>query len=153
MVTMDKNTVVLVAAGLLITIVLFLVNIYIAGFFVIIFFVAVILRQIMEDSRDLPELVAELREDAKAVVIKNTWNSPAHHVHGTLVPLNIEFDIPSLDAEARYEHVLDAMTVSVKVLLKFENEEGTAFSRTYRLDANDAGFEPFKPAFPLFKWK
>jgi hypothetical protein len=37
--------------------------------------------------------------------------------------------------------------------LSYENEEGKAFSRTVMLSALESEFDPFRPVFPLFRWK
>jgi hypothetical protein len=45
------------------------------------------------------------------------------------------------------------MVEEVKVVIRFQNEKGTSFSRTYRLSALEGGFEPLKPMIPIFGWK
>lgn len=150
---MDRKLQILLVAGILITILSFLINIYLAGIVFMLLVAIVMSLMIMQDSTFLPDIVAELSEDAKAVVIRNPGNAKAKNVHVALVPINIEFDLPFLDVEATHLHPMGQMIENVKVVISFENEQGTAFSRTYRLSSLGEGFEPLKPMMPLFNWK
>ena len=150
---MDRKIVILLVAGLLITIIVFFISIYAAGILLMILIAIVMSLLIMQDSVSLPEIVADLREDAKAVIIRNTGNSDALKVHVALVPLNIEFDLPLLPADASSEFALEKMIGEVKTVVTFENDRGDTFSRSYRLSSSGETFEPFKPMIPLFKWK
>jgi hypothetical protein len=149
---MDKKITGLLIAGLLVTILLFFISIYLAGIAFILLIVILMSLFIMQDSKFLPDAEALLRDDAKAVIIRNNGNSPALKVHVALVPFNIEYDIPFLDADASFEYPLSAMVENVKVVLTFENEQQKEFSRTCMLSASGE-FDPFKPMIPLFKWK
>src|SRR5512133_3362036 len=98
--TMDNKTRILIIIGIIIAIILFVINIYAAGIFVIIFAVLLMSLFIMKDSTFLPDVVAELTEDAKGVIIRNAGNSVARNIHVALVPENIEFDLDSLLPDA-----------------------------------------------------
>ncbi len=150
---MDRKIVILLVSGLLLTIIVFFVSIYAAGILFMILIAVVMSLLIMQDSVSHPDIVAELREDAKAVIIRNTGNSDALKIHIVLVPLNIEFDLPSLPADASSEHPLEKMIGDVKTVVTFENDRGERFSRSYRLSSSGETFEPFKPVIPLFGWK
>ena len=150
---MDRKLQILLVAGILITILSLLVSIYLAGFVFILLVAAVMSLMIMQDSTSLPDLVAELSEDAKAVVIRNSGNAVATKIHVALVPANIEFDLPFLAVEATHLHPVGQMIEEVKVVIRFENEQGTTFSRTYHLSSTGDSFEPLKPMIPLFGWK
>jgi hypothetical protein len=150
---MDRKLQILLIAGIVITAVIFLFNIYAAGIFFVILVAIAMSYFIMQDSTCLPDVVAELKEDAKAVVLRNTGNAPALKIHIALVPENIEFDLPVLEVEESHVHPMDRMIEDVKVVVTFENEKGNAFSRSYRLNAYGDNFEPLKPMIPLFKWK
>jgi hypothetical protein len=149
---MDKKITGVFIAGLLVTILLFFVSIYLAGIAIILVLVLVMSLFILQDSRVLPDVEATLRDDAKAVIIRNTGNSVALKLHVALVPLNIEYDIPSLDADASQEYSLAAMVEEVKVVITFENEQQKAFSRVHTLSSSGE-FDPLKPMFPLFRNK
>lgn len=150
---MDRKLQILLIAGIIITAIVFLINIYAAGIVFLILVALVMSLMIMQDSTFLPDVVAELSEDAKAIVIRNTGNAPALKIHAALVPENIEFDLPTLGVEQSHIHAMEKMVGEVKVVLKFENEKGEAFSRTFRLSSTGENFEPLKPMIPLFQWK
>ncbi len=150
---MDRKTAILLVSGLLITCIVLFINIYAAGILLVILIAIVMSLLIMQDSVSHPDIVAELREDAKAVVIRNTGNADALRIHVALVPLNIEFDLPSLPADASFEYALEKMIGEVKTVVSFENGAGNAFSRSYRLSSGGETFEPFRPMIPLFRWK
>ena len=150
---MDRKIQILIVAGILVTIAAFLINIYLAGIIFLILVAIVMSLMIMQDTTCLPDIAAELKADAKAIIIRNSGNSMATKIHVALVPENIEFDVPSLAADEVYEYALGAMTGEVRVVLSFENELGNRFSRTFQLSAYGEGYEPLKPMIPLFGWK
>jgi hypothetical protein len=150
--TMDNKTRILIIIGILITIVLFVINIYAAGIFFIIFAVLLMSFFIMKDSAFLPDVVAELTEDAKSVIIRNSGNAVARNIHVALVPENIEFDIGNLEPDASMVHPMDAMIRQAKAVITFENERSNTFSRTYQLTP-DGGYDPLKPMIPIFRYK
>lgn len=150
---MDKRTTAVLAAGLLVTLILIVVNIYLAGMAFILLVVIVMSLMIMQDSTFLPQVDIRLREDARAIVLSNGGNSPAHKIHVALVPMNIEYDISSLAAEESHEHLLSSMLAEVKVYVTFENEKGQPFSHSKTLLASGEEFEPLKPMVPIFGWK
>jgi hypothetical protein len=150
---MDRKLQILLIAGVIITAILFSINIYAAGIFFVILVALVMSYFIMQDSTFLPDVVADLEEHAKGIVIRNTGNALATKIHVALVPENIEFDVHPLEAEESYTYSLERMIEEVKVVITFENERGNTFSRSYRLNAYGDNFEPLKPMIPLFKWK
>jgi hypothetical protein len=149
---MDKKITGVLIAGILITLLLYFVSIYLAGITIILTLVLVMSLFIMQDSRCIPDAEAILRDDAKAVIIRNTGNSAALDVHVALVPLNIEYDIPLLDAEVSHEHPFDSMVEKVKVVITFRNEQHKTFSRVFLLSATGE-HDPLKPMIPIFGWK
>ena len=109
---------------------------------------------IMEDSRVLPEITVRLGDDAKKVVVENSGNAPAYRIHVALVPLDIEFDLPELAADARHEYPLPRMIDEAKAAVTFDDANHVQTSRTFSLSAMGKGDDdPLKPMFPLFKWK
>ena len=109
---------------------------------------------IMEDSSNLPDVAAVLREDAGALIFTNKGNATAYDVRAVLVPLDREITIPSLPVDDPQEYPLEKMVGEVKVLVSFLNRNKEPFSRTYLLSSLKPGEEDIlKPAFPLFRWK
>jgi hypothetical protein len=151
--SMDRNVQILILAGVIVTLLLLLVSFHMAGIVFVLLVVIVMSLMIMKDSASLPDVVAELSEDAKAVIIRNSGNAVAEKIHVAVVPVNTEFDLPSLAVDGTHDHPLGQMVEEVKVVIRFQNEKGTSFSRTYRLSALEGGFEPLKPMIPIFGWK
>lgn len=150
---MDRKLQVLLIAGIIITAIATYFSIYTGGIVFIIFAAVIMSCLIMQDSAHLPEITAELSDDAKAVVIRNTGNETATAVHVALVPENIEFDIPALAVDESFRHPLDQMIENVKVVVTFENAMKNSFSRSFQLSAYGERFDPLKPMIPLFRWK
>jgi len=150
---MDRKLQILLVAGIILTILLIFINIYVAGIVFVLLGAIVMSLMIMRDSSSMTDIVAELNEDSKAIVIRNSGNAIATKIHVALVPMNVEFDLPFLDVEATHLHPVEQMVEEVKVVIRFENEQGTIFTRTYRLSSMGEGFEPLKPMMPLFGWK
>ncbi|MGD0535783.1 MAG: hypothetical protein ABR999_10160 [Methanoregula sp.] len=151
---MEKIHKILLAAGALICILLFWIDIYLGATGVIVLVALAMSVFIMEDSRVLPELMVRLGDDAKKVVVENSGNAPAYRIHVALVPLDIEFDLPELVADARYEYPLTRMIEEAKAAVTFDDAKGVKTSRTFTLSALGKGDDDLlKPMFPLFKWK
>jgi len=150
---MDKRTTAVLAAGIIISSLLFFVNIYLAGMSFILVVVIVMSIIIMQDSTFLPQVDVRLREDAKAIVLSNGGNSPARKIHVALVPMNIEYDVSSLAVDESHEYLLSSMLAEVKVFVTFENEKGQPFSHSRSLSSTGEEFEPLKPMVPVFGWK
>jgi hypothetical protein len=150
---MEKNTKILLVPGALITIVLLFFDIYLAGIACVILITLLMSFRIMQDTTGIPEIVVTLRDDAKAIILTNTGNARAEKIHVALVPLNIEFDIPSLEAESSYEFSLDAMVESIKIAVTYQNENGRLFSSSSKLSAFEDEPDLLKPIIPIFKWK
>jgi hypothetical protein len=149
---MDKKTQIVLVLGLILSIILLLFNIYLAG---IVFILVITLGMslfIMQDSVCHPNVEVSLSEDAKSVIIKNSGNAPALNIHVALVPMNIEYDVPSLAVDETHTHPLGSMIEEVKVIVTFENEAKNVFSITSALSALGT-YDPLKPMIPMFKWK
>lgn len=151
--TMDQKTRILIVAGLLITVVIFFINIYAAGIVFVILIALVMTLLIMQDSASLPDIVAELNPDAKGVTIRNSGNAVAHKIHVALIPENIEFDLDSLQPDAVSVYSLEKMVREVKIVVTFENEKNNVFTRTWQLSSSGESYDPLRPMIPLFRWK
>ncbi len=144
----------LLLLSLLLTLVVFTLDIFIAGMVLICGLVLYMSLRIMEETTDVPDVVAKLRPDAKGIIVRNRGNAPAFRIHVALVPMNIEFDIPSLEVESSFEYSLNEMLSEAKAAISFENRGGRRMERQYTLSALGKDEEDLlKPAFPIFGWK
>ncbi len=150
---MERNITLLLVLGSLITLILLFVNIYLAGIVLIILITLLMSLMIMQDTKGHPDIAVQLRDDAKGIILTNKGNARAEAIHGALVPMNIEFDIPSLDADATYEYPFPAMVEEVKVAITYKNEAGNQFSKTAKLSSLEEEPDLLKPMIPVFKWK
>jgi hypothetical protein len=153
---METREKVILAIGLIVAFALFLfVDIYLAGIAVILVISLAIAFQIMGETRHLPpRLSCWLTEDAKKIVIRNQGNDRAVRIHVTLVPLDLEFDLPELAVEGRHEFPLPSMIAEAKAVVSYEDASGRKFSRSILLSATGKSEEDLlKPIFPTFGWK
>jgi hypothetical protein len=150
---MDKKITAVLAVGILVTVLVYFIDIYLAGIAVIILVAIVMSLLIMQDTTFRPQVNVKLREDAKAVVLTNAGNSPALRIHVVLVPMNIEYDVDSLAVDQVHEYPLPSMVADVKAITTYANETGQQYSQTRRLSASEEEFEPLKPMIPVFGWK
>lgn len=150
---MDRNAKILLAGGIVIALILAVVSVYLAGIVFILVIVFVMSQMIMQDTTFQPDISAKLREDAKAVVLTNSGNAVALHIHAALVPLDIEYDVPALAVDASHEYPLGVMAGEIKVVVSYENEKTNRFSGVFMLSSMAPEYDPLKPAFPLFGWK
>ena len=145
---------ILLGAVLAITIILLFVNIYAAGTAAIIFIALVMSVWIMQDSQLHPEIVATLRDEAKSLELRNRGNATAYAIHVTIIPHDIELDIPMLGEEELYKHTFDKMITEAKVVVSFTNEKKYQYKKTFLLSPfGKSDDDLLKPMFPIFKWK
>ena len=151
---MKMSNKILLAALLIISLALFLFNIYV-GLMALILFIALFMSvEIAQTSKLHPDIEIRLSDDAKGIELRNRGNAAAFNIHVAVVPMNIEFDLPSLQEEEHYRYSFAAMVEQAKVVVTFENERGVRRSESLIVSAL-AGDEndPLKPVFPLFGWK
>jgi hypothetical protein len=151
---MEKNHTIIVGAGVLVCALLFYIDIYLGATGVVVLIAIAMSFFIMEDAGVLPDVAIRLHDDAKRIIVTNRGTAPAYRIHITLVPLNIEFDIPELSVDATSERQLQEMISEAKAVVTFEDSKGSHYTRTTALSAlgkNDDDL--LKPMFPLFKWK
>ncbi|MBN1193745.1 MAG: hypothetical protein JXA08_00100 [Methanomicrobiaceae archaeon] len=158
---MQKNQKIVLILGILISIPLLLLNegMFYAGIVMLIAGALFMSFAILESGGKLaarPEVTCSLREDAKAVIIRNRGDTKARDIHVALVPLNIEFDAPSLPPEGSYEYSLPSMIEEAKAVITYQSPDGRSFSKTSSLSALHPVEEEedlLKPTFPMFGWK
>ncbi|NYT06152.1 MAG: hypothetical protein GKC04_07275 [Methanomicrobiales archaeon] len=158
---MEKNqTIVLVLAVLISLPLIILVpeGLFYAGVVMLIAVALIMSMSILSTSsrmRAHPEIICALSEDAKSVMVKNTGEAEAQGIHIALVPLNIEFDLPSLAPETASSFALPEMIREAKAVVTYHDTGGRTYSHSSPLSALHPGGENdlLKPAFPMFGWK
>lgn len=156
---MENFQKIVLIGGFVIAIVIYILGYpYMAGIVLIIILALVaafVMAGVGKKLGEIPEVYSILREDAKAVIIKNHGSVRVVNIHVTLVPLDIEFNVPSLDPDSEYEYLLPSMILEAKAIVTFESEKGEPFSHTSLLSAvGESGEEDLlKPMFPMFGWK
>ncbi|MCX6682774.1 MAG: hypothetical protein NTY71_07320 [Methanoregula sp.] len=157
---MDTRSVIILTAGFVICAAIFFIDFYFfhdiygGGMAAVILVVIGMSFFIMQDARFLPEIGVSLTDDAKGIIVINHGNDNARLIHVSIVPHNIEFDIPSLAADARHEYPLSAMLTEAKAVVSYQNSKGLKYSQTFGLSAlGKSDDNLLKPAFPMFKWK
>jgi len=150
---MDKKITTVLAVGIVVVVLLFFVSIYLAGVAFILLVAIVMSLMIMQDTTCLPQVSVRLRDDAKAIVLTNGGNSPAVKIHVALVPINTEYDVDRLAADASHEYPFASMIADVKAVITYENEKGMSYSLTKKLSASGEEYDPLKPMIPVFGWK
>jgi hypothetical protein len=151
---MERNYKILLGALLIVCVILLIFDIYLGGIAFIIFIALLMSVWIMHDSPMHPNVIASLKNDAKAVELKNKGNASAFAIHVIIIPHDIEFDIPLLKEDEKYLYAFGKMISDAKVVVSFENENKGRFSKTYILSATGTSDEDLlKPTFPMFRWK
>lgn len=151
---MERNYKILLGIALSVSIILLAINIYLGGAAIIIFAALLMSVWIMQDSRMHPDVTASLKNDARAVELKNKGNTPAYAIHVVIIPHDITFDIPLLKEDEKYLYAFEKMISDAKVVVSFESENKGRFSKTYLLSATGISDEDLlKPSFPMFRWK
>jgi hypothetical protein len=150
---MEKNTTILIIAGIIITALLWFVNVYLAGIVGILFIAIIMSVLIMKDTAGIPDVVPTLREDAKGIILTNNGNARAEKIHAVLVPSNVTFDVPSLDVDSTYEFQFSEMVQEIKIVITWSNENGRQFSVSSKLSVFGEEPDLLRPLIPMFKWK
>jgi hypothetical protein len=150
---MDKRVQVILALGIIITIVLAFLDMYLAGIVGVIFIAVIMSLMIMQDTTGIPEVVPKLSDDAKSIILTNTGNARAEKIHATLIPSNVEFDVPPLNVDSTYEYPLGSMVQEIKIKITWSNENGRLFSSSKKLSVFDEEPDLLRPLIPMFKWK
>ena len=150
---MDKRVLVILALGIIFTIVAAFLDMYLAGIVGVIFIAIIMSLMIMQDTSGIPDIVPKLSDDAKSIILTNTGNARAEKIHATLIPSNAEFDVASLDVDSVYEYPLGSMVQEIKIKITFSNENGRLFSSLKKISVFDEDPDLLRPMVPMFKWK
>ncbi|KLK87308.1 hypothetical protein SZ63_12035 [Methanoculleus sediminis] len=147
---MDKNQKIVLVMGGLIALGLFVIEPFF-GLIALVFMIAILMTlRIMGDTEDYPLVTAELAEDAREIIVTNTGTARAQNIRVALVPLDIEFEVVSLDPDEESGFSLPSMVSEAKAVVIYENAEGQRFQRSYPLTALGAGRDLTEPIIPIF---
>jgi hypothetical protein len=94
---MDKNQRIILVVGGLIVLGLLFINIFFALIALVCVLVLLMSFHIIGESGSYPLVNAELSENAREIIVTNAGTARAQNIHVALVPLNVEFDVASLD--------------------------------------------------------
>ncbi|MFA7563128.1 MAG: hypothetical protein WCY70_06770 [Methanoculleus sp.] len=147
---MDKNQKIVLVVGGLAVLGLFLIEPFFALIALVFVIVAMMSLHIMEETGNFPFVAAELSENAREIIVSNTGTARALKIHVAIVPLDVEFDIASLDPDEEFGFSLASMISEAKAVVTYENTEGKCFQRSYPLTALGACRDITKPMFPIF---
>jgi phosphomannomutase len=150
---MERSIAIVVVLSLAAAAGLFFVSVYLSLIALVVAAVVAATIAIGRDTYDLPDIQAALADDARAVLVRNSGNAPALQVHVSVVPLGLDFDIPSLAVEEVHEEPLPGQAAEVKVVVTFKNGAGHPFRRTALLSALRPDADPLRPPFAIFGWK
>lgn len=146
---MEKNQKIILVVGVVITLALLTIDIYIALIALIFVLSLLMTFHIMGETRSYILIAAELSEDAREVIITNTGTAEAHNINVTIVPFDIEFNIASLKPDETSKFKLESMVKEAKAVITYENITARKFTRTFALTSLGSG-DLLKPIFPLF---
>ncbi|WP_342771173.1 MULTISPECIES: hypothetical protein [unclassified Methanoculleus] len=147
---MEKNQKIILAAGCLVTFGLFFIDPFFALIALVCVLALLMSFHIMGDMAAYPLVTAELSENAREIVVTNAGTERARNIRVALVPLNVEFEVASLDPDEKSGFSLTSMVSEAKAVVTYENSAGREFSRSYPLSALGAGYDPTEPMFPIF---
>ncbi|WP_292366089.1 MULTISPECIES: hypothetical protein [unclassified Methanoculleus] len=147
---MEKNQKIVLVTGALITLGLLFIDVFFALIALVLMLVLLMIFHIMGDSGSYPLVTVDLSEDAREIIVTNTGTARAQNIHVALVPLDIDFEIASLDPDEESGFGLASMLVEAKAVITYENDEGRQFMRSYPLTALEAGRDLLEPMFPIF---
>lgn len=147
---MEKNQKIVLVMGALITLGLVFIDIFFALIALVIVLALLMSFRIMGDSGNYPLITADLSEDAREIVVTNTGTAMAQNIRIALVPLNIDFEVASLEPDEESGFSLDTMVSEAKAVITYETVDGQKFTRSYPLSALEAGHDPTQPMFPIF---
>ena len=144
--------------GIVVAAVLFIIaSPFFAGIAILItaaLYLSLMMQRYGREIAKTPEFYAILKEDAKGVVVKNKGEVPIYQVHVDIVPLDISFDVESLEPGAAYEYPLPQMINEAKAVITCRDSEGNTYTHSSRLSALGVSEEDLlKPVFPMFGWK
>lgn len=150
---MKRNQLAIIVAGLIISALLAVISIYLAGIAVILVIVLAMSFQIFQDSYLLTDLAVVLAENAKVITVINRGNTLIRNIRVSLVPLDMEFQVPELEVDGKFTYELPQMIKETKAVVEFEDKVGGKYNKSFELSALHDNDDVLKPMFPIFGWK
>lgn len=150
---MKRNQLAIIIAGLIISALLAVISIYLAGIAVILVIALAMSFQIFQDSYLLTDLAVVLAENAKVITVINRGNTLIRNIRVSLVPLDMEFQVPELEVDGKFTYELPQMIKETKAVVEFEDKAGGKYNKTFELSALHDNDDVLKPMFPIFGWK
>jgi len=150
---MKRNQLAIIVAGLIISAMLALISIYLAGIAVILVIALAMSFQISQDSYLLTDLAVVLSENARVVGVINRGNTTIKNIAVSLIPLDMEFRVPELAVDGSFSYELPKMITEAKAMVEFEDKSGRKYSKSFELSALHSDDDLLRPMFPLFGWK
>ncbi len=150
---MERSYQVVLAIGVVAAAGLALISPYFSLMALIIVGVVLMVLKIGSDTHDLPDLQVDFSDDARAVIVENKGNAPAHGIHLSLVPTGVDADIQSLAPDAVHSVPLPEQVAEVKAVISFRNGSGQEFRRSMVISALHPTGDLLRPSFALFRWK
>ncbi len=147
---MEKNQKIVLVMGALITLGLLFINVFFALIALVFVLVLLMSFRIMGDAGNYPLVTVDLSKDAREIIVTNTGTARAQNIRVALVPLDIDFEIASLDPDEESGFGLASMVVEAKAVVTYEDDDGRQFTRSYPLTALGAGRDLLEPMFPIF---
>jgi len=150
---MKRNQLAIIVAGLILSALLAVISIYLAGIAVIIVIVLAMSFQIFQDSYLLTDLAVVLAENARVITVINRGNTLIRNIRVSLVPLDMEFQVPELEVDGKFTYELPQMLKEIKAVVEFEDKIGGKYHKSFELSALHDNDDVLKPMFPIFGWK
>lgn len=150
---MKRNHVAIIVAGLIISVLLAFISIYLTGIGIIIVIALAMSFLIMQDSDRLTDLGVILSENAKVVTVKNRGNTQIRNIVVSLIPLDREFSIPELAVDETFNYELPQMIQEARAAVEFEDRNGKKYQKSFQLSSLHDKDDLLKPMFPMFGWK
>jgi hypothetical protein len=147
---MDKNQRNILVAGGFITLGLFFIEPFFALIALICVLVLLMSIHIMGETGHYPLVTVDLSEDAREIIVTNTGTARARNVRVAIVPMNLDFEVPSLEPEEESGFSLGTMVSEAKAVVTYEDASGRKHTRSYPLSALSAGRDATQPMFPIF---
>lgn len=152
---MKKNHIIVIAACLAVSVLLFPVSVLLTAAGLIItgtLVMAVMVSESAEELVEKPIIFAYLGEDGRSFVLKNIGNVDALDIHISVVPSNLEYLIERLGSDT--EEITDCGQLIGKnrAIINYTDETGKRYSKSAELKfKEECEYDPTKPMFPMFK--
>lgn len=113
---------------------------------------SVLISESSEKIVEKPMLSAYLGEDGRSFIIKNFGNRDATEINISLVPSNLEYLIPRLEADKEEKTDCGELIGRNRIIMDYADDDGKRYSKSADLKFRDeCEYDPTKPMIPIFK--